>query len=82
MQTLPQRDLRNNISEVLRAAEAGERFVVTVGGRPVATLGPFEERRRWVGHDRLREALASPAPEKMLEDLREMGGAIADPFES
>jgi len=38
--TIPQRELRNNISAVLRRAEAGERIVVTVDGRPVAELGP------------------------------------------
>lgn len=35
------RELRNNISGVLRRAEAGERVVVTVDGRPVAQLGPI-----------------------------------------
>lgn len=38
--TIPQRELRNNVSDVLRRAEAGERFTITVNGRPVAELGP------------------------------------------
>ena len=38
--TIPQRELRNNISAVLRAAQAGETFTVTVRGRPVARLVP------------------------------------------
>ena len=38
--TIPQRDLRNNIAAVLREAEAGTVFTVTVRGRPVAQLGP------------------------------------------
>lgn len=37
---IPQRELRNNVSEVLRRAEGGERLTITVGGRPVAELGP------------------------------------------
>jgi prevent-host-death family protein len=37
---IPQRELRNNIGEILRAAEAGTEFTVTVRGRPVARLGP------------------------------------------
>ncbi len=45
MATVPQRELRNNISEVLRRAEAGERIVVTVDGRPVAELGPLSGSR-------------------------------------
>jgi prevent-host-death family protein len=38
--TIPQRELRNNVSDVLRRAEQGERFTITVAGRPVAELGP------------------------------------------
>ena len=40
MTTIPQRELRNNISDILRRAEEGERFTITVAGRPVAELGP------------------------------------------
>jgi prevent-host-death family protein len=35
------RELRNNVAAVLRRAQAGERVVVTVDGRPVAQLGPL-----------------------------------------
>jgi prevent-host-death family protein len=35
------RELRNNVAAVLRRAEAGERIVVTVDGRPVAQIGPL-----------------------------------------
>jgi prevent-host-death family protein len=37
---ISQRDLRNNVGEVLRAAEAGQSFTITVRGRPVARLVP------------------------------------------
>jgi|HubBroStandDraft_3_1064219.scaffolds.fasta_scaffold27398_1 prevent-host-death family protein len=47
MKTIPQRVLRNQSASVLREAEAGERFTITVGGRPVAQLGPLP-RRQWV----------------------------------
>jgi prevent-host-death family protein len=43
--TIPQRDLRNNIASILREAEAGTVFTVTVRGRPVAQLGPTEAQR-------------------------------------
>jgi prevent-host-death family protein len=43
--TIPQKELRNNVAEVLRRAEAGEEFTVTVAGRPVAQLGPAARRR-------------------------------------
>ncbi len=38
---IPQRELRNQAGSVLRRAEAGEIFTVTVDGRPVAQLGPL-----------------------------------------
>jgi prevent-host-death family protein len=43
MATIPQRELRNNVSDILRRAEQGERFTITVAGRPVAELGPPAE---------------------------------------
>ncbi len=36
------RELRTGLASVLRRAEAGERVVITVDGRPVAQLGPLE----------------------------------------
>jgi len=38
------RTLRAELASALRRAESGERIVVTVGGRPVAQLGPVEPR--------------------------------------
>lgn len=38
------RDLRNDVSAVLRRVEAGERLRVTVSGRPVAELVPLPTR--------------------------------------
>ena len=37
---IAQRELRNNIASVLRAAESGESFTITVRGQPVARLVP------------------------------------------
>ncbi|MBA3422247.1 MAG: type II toxin-antitoxin system prevent-host-death family antitoxin [Thermoleophilaceae bacterium] len=45
MATIPQRELRNDVSSVLRRAEHGERFIITVDGRPVAELGPLSKAR-------------------------------------
>ena len=44
MADIPARDLRNNVSGVLRRVEAGERLRVTVSGRPVAELSPLPGR--------------------------------------
>jgi len=40
--TIGIRELRAGLAEAVRVAEAGERTVVTVGGRPVAQLGPLD----------------------------------------
>ena len=36
------RAVRADLAAALRRAEAGQRLVITVGGRPVAQLGPVE----------------------------------------
>ena len=41
MKLIAQRELRNDVSAVLRRVEAGERLRVTVDGRPVADLVPI-----------------------------------------
>ncbi|HUY06733.1 MAG TPA: type II toxin-antitoxin system prevent-host-death family antitoxin [Acidimicrobiales bacterium] len=43
---IPARDLRNDVSAVLRRVEHGERLRVTVSGRPVAELLPLPTRPR------------------------------------
>ena len=73
MTTIPERKLRNNVSEVLRRAEAGERFTITVAGRPVAELGPPPTERRRAKFAELQEILAkNPVDPEWAEDLRRM----------
>ncbi len=79
MSTIPQKELRNNVGEVLRRAEAGERFTITVAGRPVAELGPAS-RRRWASGQSLRGVWETPAPRTLREDLERFPGALGDPF--
>jgi len=82
MATIPQRELRNNVSEVLRRAEAGERIVVTVDGRPVAELGPVAGSRA-AATMRTLSALA-PADDAWLADQERLRGndrsAAVDPW--
>ena len=40
------RDLKDNLSEYVRRAEAGEEIAVTAHGRVVAVLGPANKRAR------------------------------------
>jgi prevent-host-death family protein len=51
MARIPQRELRNSVSEVLRRAEAGEELEITVGGRPVARLTGLAGPSRFVPVD-------------------------------
>jgi prevent-host-death family protein len=82
---IPQRELRNQISEVLRRAEEGERFTITVGGRPVAELGPLTGTRRPAEPKRLAAIFAeAPADAGWAAELRKMreqdAAAAVDPW--
>lgn len=43
---IPARELRNDVSSVLRRVEGGEHLTVTVSGRPVAVMAPLGRRPR------------------------------------
>jgi prevent-host-death family protein len=47
-QVIPQRELRNDIANVLKRVAGGQRLRVTVRGRAVADLVPVSEARRFV----------------------------------
>jgi prevent-host-death family protein len=70
MATIPQRELRNHVGEVLRRAEAGERIVVTVDGRPVAELGPVSGSRTVATLQTLRAL--GPADDAWLADQQRL----------
>lgn len=71
--TIPQRELRNQISDVLRRAERGEHFTITVGGRPVAELGPLARAHKPAAASRLAVILAeAPADTAWAGQLRQM----------
>ena len=79
MVTIPQKELRNNVGEVLRRAEAGEQFTITVSGRPVAELGPVRARR-WVSSAALADLWATPPDPTLEGDLKVFGGQLIDPW--
>jgi prevent-host-death family protein len=55
-ETISQRQLRNDNAEIMRRVEAGESFVVTRNGKPVADLLPHA---------------AAPKKRKTLRDMQE-----------
>lgn len=81
METIPQKELRNNVGEVLRRAEAGEEFEITVSGRPVAQLGPLR-KRRWVPAQVVNEILQSPADPEWWDDItQDPAEPLVDPWQ-
>lgn len=80
MGTIPQKQLRNDVSDVLRRVESGETLTVTVAGRPVAELRPAQ-RRRWVSGPALAGIWHGPAPRTLGDDLADLGAGLVDPFE-
>jgi prevent-host-death family protein len=74
--SIPQRELRNNIGKILREAEAGVEFTITVRGRPVARLGPADRprtRQLDVDVEVVRAILAkTPVDERLSDDIREL----------
>jgi prevent-host-death family protein len=79
MVTIPQKELRNNVGDVLRRAETGEQFTITVSGRPVAQLGPVRARA-WVAAGNLADLWELPADHRLAEDLEGFGGTLRDPW--
>ncbi len=74
--TIPQKDLRNKVGEILRRAEAGEEFTITVSGRPVARLVPLAEEAEaepsaWVDSTSLADIFAMPADPDFMKDIEE-----------
>ncbi len=80
MKTIPQRELRNRVSRVLRQVEAGERLRITVDGRPVADLVPIAGvRRTFVPIDEVLRLLASaPLDRKFSRDMEGAAGATIE----
>jgi prevent-host-death family protein len=85
---IPQRELRNNIGEILRQAEAGAEFTITVRGRPVARLGPPDPpraRRVDVDAETVSAMMAqTPVDDRFSLDLQELRRAeqpVDDPWQ-
>ena len=80
MTTIPQKELRNQVGEVLRRVESGERITVTVSGRPVAELSPVD-KHRWVSGSALTRVWQGPAPKDLDQDLEHLDLGLVDPFD-
>lgn len=81
MTSIPQRELRNDVSRILARAAKGERFVVTVNGRDVAELGPVRPATRHAWQpmavaERIRRA--APLDPGFADDVRDYAGDTID----
>jgi prevent-host-death family protein len=73
------RELRQQASELVRQAEAGETITVTVSGREVAELGPVR-RNRWRRGADITELFGGPVDVEWAPDRDALDGTLADPF--
>jgi prevent-host-death family protein len=72
MPDLRARELRNDLSRVLRRVQAGERLRVTLRGRPVADLVPVSSRPATMTGSAFWAALStSRADAGLQDDLRQ-----------
>jgi len=81
--TIPQRELRNNVGAVLRAAEAGETFTVTVRGRAVARVVPLGhpgQPRVDVDRETIQRILAVQIDASLGEELERAEAPVEDPW--
>lgn len=74
------REMRQNASELVRRAEAGEQVTITVAGRPAAVLGPVSPRawRRW---DDIADIFTGPADPDWDSDRELLDDSLVDPWE-
>lgn len=76
---IPQRELRNNVSAVLRDIEAGESLRVTVRGRAVADLVPVSGARPHLSADEVRRIISeAPLDPGFSADLDAAAGGTVD----
>jgi prevent-host-death family protein len=79
MMTTGLRELRQQASELVRKAEAGETIIVTVSGREVAELGPVQ-RNRWRSATDIAAIFRGPSDPEWAADRDTLDGDPLDPF--
>ncbi|MEJ7795740.1 MAG: type II toxin-antitoxin system prevent-host-death family antitoxin [Nocardioides sp.] len=80
MRTAGLRELRQQASDLVRRAEAGERITVTVSGRAAAELGPARGDRTWRAMADLTALFDDSGDEAWESDRDLVGQEISDPF--
>ncbi len=81
--SIPVRELRNHVSEVLRRVEAGETLQVTVNNRPVALLVPRHDRPRTMPTRQFLTTVRRADPglrDDLAAELTESTDTLTDPW--
>lgn len=80
--TVGLRELRQQASELVRRAQAGDTVTVTVNGRPAARLIP-PDRGHWRRLTDVGELFAGPSIDlkKWEEDMARIDTTLGDPWE-
>ncbi|MFC4124594.1 type II toxin-antitoxin system Phd/YefM family antitoxin [Nocardia rhizosphaerae] len=86
MPEIPQRELRNEASRVLRDVRGGQSYTITVDGSPVADLIPHRHRRRRIAvpRDEVLNAfadLASPRDTAHSSAESAVDDSLYDPYD-
>jgi len=71
--------MRQNASELVRRAEAGESLTITVAGRPAALLGPVRPRR-WRQWEEITDLFRTSVDGELATDLDRLDGDLRDPW--
>lgn len=74
------RELRQNASELVRRAEAGERVTITVAGRPAAVIGPAS-RRTWRRWDDIADVFDGTVDADWESDRQRVDDSLVDPWD-
>jgi prevent-host-death family protein len=73
------REMRQNASDLVRRAQAGEHVTITVAGRPAALLGPVSSRT-WRQWDDVAGVFDQPTDPEWSHDRDLLDGAVTDPW--
>jgi len=71
------REVRQNASDLVRRAQAGERLTITVSGRPAASLGPVDVAS-W---EAVADVFTSPGDPDWPTDRERLDGSLHDPWD-
>jgi prevent-host-death family protein len=74
------REVRQNASQLVRRAQAGERLTITVSGRPAASLGPVEVAS-WASWASVADVFTGPGDPEWQADRDRLDGSLRDPWD-